>query len=190
MADVVVFHHVHELTSGVLQFADSLRAAGHSAHTPDLFDGSTFESLEDGVAHAESIGFGELIERGVTATADLREPFAVVGFSLGVLPAQRLAQTDARVTTAVLCHSCVPVSEFGDGWPDRVPVQIHAMEQDPFFIGDGDIDAALALIDLAPKAGLFLYPGDQHLFADASLPSHEPTAEARLLERVLALLDD
>jgi hypothetical protein len=35
------------------------------------------------------------------------------GFSLGVLPAQSLAQTRSGALGALLFHSCVPVSEFG-----------------------------------------------------------------------------
>jgi len=45
-----------------------------------------------------------------------------------------------------LCYSCVPVAEFGS-WPDGVPVQVHGMDADPIFVGDGDIDAgATALL--------------------------------------------
>lgn len=188
MAHVVAFHHVLGRTTGVASFAGDLRAAGHTVDTPDLFDGERFDTIDAGAAHAESVGFGEIIERGVRAIAHLDGPLVVLGFSLGVLPAQQLAQTDDRVTAAVLCHSCVPLEQFGGEWPDAVAVQIHAMEDDPFFLDDGDMDAALDLIGSVQDAELFLYPGDTHLFADASIPSHEPAAAAQLLERVLALL--
>jgi len=82
----------------------------------------------------------------------------------------------------------VPVSEFGAAWPAGVPVQVHAMEADPWFVGDGDIDAAQALVAEADDAELFLYPGDQHLFADSSLPSYDAEAAGLLRERVLAFL--
>ena len=109
------------------------------------------------------------------------------GFSLGVLPAQKLAQTRPGARGALLCYSCVPASEFG-GWPAGVPVQIHGMDADPFFVDEGDVDAARALVDEAEDAELFLYPGDQHYFADSSLPSYDPAATALLTERVLDLL--
>jgi dienelactone hydrolase len=83
----------------------------------------------------------------------------------------------------------LPVSEFGAAWPDGVPVQVHAMDADPFFVDEGDIDAARALVDEAKDAELFLYPGDQHLFADSSLPSYDPDAAALLRERVLSFLN-
>lgn len=191
VSTVVVFHHALGLTPGVAQFAGALREAGHDVHTPDLFDGQTFDSVEAGVAHASTIGFGEIARRGTSSLDALElgaEPVVVVGFSLGVLPAQRLAQTDSRVSAAVLCHSCVPLGEFGDAWPDDVSLQIHAMEEDPLFLDEGDMDAALDLIGSVADAELFLYPGEQHLFADASLPSHDAGATAQLIERTLDVL--
>jgi dienelactone hydrolase len=80
------------------------------------------------------------------------------------------------------------MSEFGSAWPDSVPVQIHGMDADPIFVGEGDIDAARALVDAAKDAELFLYPGDQHYFADNSLPSFDPEATALLTRRVLDFL--
>ncbi|MDQ3411256.1 MAG: dienelactone hydrolase family protein [Chloroflexota bacterium] len=189
MAEVVLFHHAQGLTPGVVAFAGELRRAGHTVHTPDVYDGRTFTTLEEGVAHAEEIGFGEVIERGLRAVEGLPAGLVYAGFSLGVLPAQRLAQTRAGARGALLCHSCVPVSEFGVAWPGGVPVQVHAMDADPIFVDDGDIDAARALVDEATGADLFLYPGDQHLFADSSLPSYDADAAELLTERVLSFLD-
>jgi dienelactone hydrolase len=187
-AEIVLFHHAQGLTHGVVAFADELRRAGHTVHTPDLFEGRTFGTLDEGVGHAGEIGFGEVIERGIRAVEALPAELVYAGFSLGVLPAQRLAQTRAGARGALLFHACVPVSEFGAAWPDRVPVQVHAMEADPFFVGDGDIDAARALIDQAKDAKLFLYAGDRHIFADCSLPSYDAEASALLVQRVLDFL--
>jgi len=112
------------------------------------------------------------------------------GFSLGVMPAQRLAQTRPGARGALLFHACLPVSEFGPSWPEEVPVQVHAMDADPFFVEEGgDIDAARALVEEAENAELFLYPGDRHLFADGSLPSYDADATALLSQRVRTFLD-
>ena len=157
-------------------------------HTPDLFDGRTFDSIEEGMGYAEEIGFDEVLERGVRAVEGLPTELVYAGFSLGVLPAQKLAQTRPGARGALLFYSCVPVSEFGPGWPDGVPVQIHGMDADPFFVGEGDIDAARALVESAKDAELFLYPGDQHYFADSSLPTYDPNATALLTQRVLHFL--
>jgi dienelactone hydrolase len=188
MAEVLLFHHVQGQTAGVVAFADELRQAGHTVHTPDVYDGRTFESLDEGMAYAREVGFGEIFERGVRAADGLSSELVYAGFSLGAMPAQKLAQTRPGAQGALLFHSCVPTSEFGTSWPADVPVQVHAMDTDPFFIDDGDIDAARALVASAEHAELFLYPGDQHLFADSSLPSYDADAAALLSRRVLDFL--
>ena len=190
MAEVLLFHHVQGLTPGVVAFADELRAAGHTVHAPDLFEGRTFGSIPDGLAYIEGIGFEEMRERGVHLADDLPAELVYAGFSFGVLPAQKLAQTRAGARGALLFYSCLPVSgpwAFGP-WPTGVPVQIHGMDADPIFVGEGDIEAAREIVATADDAELFLYPGDQHYFADSSLPSYDPKATALLLERVKAFL--
>ena len=188
MAEVVLFHHALGLTPGILAFADEVRRAGHTVHTPDLFGGRTFDTIEEGVNYASETGFGEVIERGVQAVDALPPALVYGGFSLGVLPAQKLAQTRAGARGALLFYSCVPVSEFSPSWPEEVPVQVHAMDADPFFVDEGDIDAARALVDGTEDAELFLYPGNQHLFADSSQPSYDAQATTLLMERVLSFL--
>lgn len=188
MAEVVLFHHAQGLTPGVIAFADQLRAAGHTVHTPDLFDGHTFDTLEEGLGYAGKVGFGAVTDRGVRAAEGLPAEVVYAGFSLGVVAAQQLAQTRAGARGALLFHSCIPVSEFGSSWPDGVPVQVHGMDADSFFVDDGDLAAARALVDEAADAELFLYPGEQHLFADSSLSSYDAGASALLTERVLDFL--
>jgi dienelactone hydrolase len=189
MAEVVLFHHAQGLTTGVLDFADGLRTAGHTVHTPDLFDGKVFASLDEGLAYAGEVGFGDVLERGVRAADGLADRLVYAGFSLGVMAAQKLAQTRPGAAGALLFHACVPASEFGDAWPATVPVQVHAMDHDPFFVDDGDIDAARELVASAPRGELFLYPGDQHLFADESLDTYDPEASALLARRAHDFLD-
>ena len=189
MAEVLLFHHALGLTAGIHAFADELRQAGHTVHTPDLVDGRTFDTIDEGVAYAGKVGFGEIIDRGVRAADELADGLVYAGFSLGVLPAQKLAQTRAGARGALLFYSCVPVSEFGESWPAGVPVQIHGMDADPFFVDEGDIDAARELVDSTEHAELFLYPGDQHYFADSTLPSYDAGAANLLQQRVLAFLD-
>jgi dienelactone hydrolase len=188
MAEVLLFHHALGQTTGFGAFADELRQAGHTVHTPDLYDGRTFKTLDEGVAYAQEIGFGEIIERGTRAADELPNELVYAGFSLGVLPAQKLAQTRAGARGALLFYSCVPMSEFGPSWPAGVPVQIHGMDADPMFVGEGDLDAAREVVDSAAHGELFLYPGDQHYFADSSLPSYDEDAATLLTKRVLEFL--
>jgi dienelactone hydrolase len=190
IAEVLLFHHAQGLTPGVRAFADELRAAGHTVHTPDLFDGRTFTSIDEGMAFIEEQGFDSMRERGHRVANDLPAELVYAGFSFGVLPAQKLAQTRPGARGALLCYSCVPISgdwAFGP-WPDGVPVQIHGMDADPIFVGEGDIDAAREIVATVEDAQLFLYPGDHHYFADSSLPSFDADATALLSRRVLEFL--
>jgi dienelactone hydrolase len=186
MTEVVLYHHVQGLTEGVRAFADELRQAKHTVHTPDLFDGQTFDTIEEGMAFAGEKGFGALAERGVAAAEGIDGPVVYAGFSFGVMPAQNLAQTRDGAAGALLMCGCLPASEFG-GWPAGLPVEVHGKEDDPFFAED--LEAARALVASADRGELFLYAGDEHLFADSSLAAYDPAATALLLERVLAFLD-
>ncbi|MBY4589188.1 MULTISPECIES: dienelactone hydrolase family protein [Rhizobium] len=191
MAEILLFHHAQGLTPGVRAFADEIRAAGHIVHTPDLFDGRIFDSIEEGLAYIGQIGFDAIRERGVQVADELPRELVYAGFSFGVLPAQKLAQTRRGARGALLFYSCLPISgrwAFGP-WPEGVAVQIHGMDNDPIFVGEGDIDAAREIVAKVDDAELFLYPGDQHYFADSSLPSYDADATALLVTRVLAFLD-
>src|SRR5215208_6402891 len=187
MTEVVLYHHVQGLTEGVRTFAVELRRSGHTVHTPALFDGCTFETIDEGIAFAREVGFGALAEQGVAAAEDVRPGAVYAGFSCGVMAAQQLAQTRPGAGGALRMYSCLPVSEFGGAWPEGVPVQVHGKAADPFFADD--LEAAQALVDSTEQAELFLYPGEEHLFADSSLPAYDAAAAALLTERVLAFLD-
>ncbi len=186
MADVLLYHHIQGLTDGVRAFADTLRLAGHTVHTPDLFEGRTFDSIEEGFGFARGAGFASIQERGIAAANELQPELVYAGFSFGVTIAQRLAQTRSGARGAVLIDSCIPTSEFGKTWPPAVPVQIHGKQDDEFF--DEDLPAARELAGSTAAAELFVYPGDQHLFADSSLDAYDPDAAALLIERVRAFL--
>ena len=189
MTEVLLFHHAAGQTPGFLAFAESLRTAGHTVHTPDVYEGRVFSDLDAGLAHAKQIGFGVLHDRALAAAQELPDAVVYAGFSIGAMPAQQLAQTRPGALGALLFDSCAPVSEWGDSWPVGVPVQVHGMDGDDFFAEEGgDIDAARQLVATAPEAELFLYHGDGHLFADSSLPGYDPAAAALLTERVLDLL--
>lgn len=188
MTEVLLFHHAQGLTPGCLSFADRLRVAGHTVHTPDLYEGNTFTELDAGVGFAEQVGFDTIIERGRLAAHGLPEEIVYIGISLGVLPAQTLAQTRPSARGAVFISACVPPSEFGDGWPPDVPLQIHMMNADQLVVAEGDLDAARELAQAVENAQLFLYPGDQHLFIDEGLPDYDPEAATLLTERTLGLV--
>lgn len=190
MAEVLLFHHAQGLTPGIRAFADELRGAGHTVHTPDLFEGRTFGSIDEGMAFIKATGFEAMQQRGLRAADGLPAALVYAGFSFGEMVAQQLAQTRPGARGALLFYSCIPITgEWAFGpWPAGVPVQIHGMDADPYFAGEGDVDAAREIVATVDDAELFLYPGDQHYFADSSLPSYDAAATALLMQRVLAFL--
>ena len=193
MTEVVLFHHVQGLTDGVRGFAEQLRAGGHTVHTPDLFDGERPATVDEGVAYVQRVGDHVLGERAGRAVAGLPEGLVYAGFSWGGGTAQRLAQTRPGARGALLYESCLPISgQWAIGpWPEGVPVQIHGMDQDPFFALEGDLDAARELVKtVGPElAELFVYPGDRHLFTDSSLPAYDADATAQVVKRSRQFLD-
>jgi dienelactone hydrolase len=187
VAEVLLFHHAQGKTRGFLAFADDLRDAGHTVHTPDLYDGNTFDDLDAGVGYAKQVGFGEIAERGQRAADGLPDGLVYAGFSLGVMPAQALAQTRPGAKGALLFSAAFPASEFSGAWPQGVPLQIHMMDGDEWALED--LPAARELVGSVDGAELFLYPGDKHLFADSSLSDYDAQAATLLKERVLAFLN-
>jgi dienelactone hydrolase len=186
MTELILFHHAQGLTDGVRAFADELRAAGHVVHVPDLYDGETFATLPEAMAHVEQVGFGTIVERGGAAAEGLPDDIVYAGLSLGVLPAQMLAQTRPGARGALLLHGCVPPSEFDGPWPEGVPVQIHLMDADE--VAAEDLEAARELDATVETAELFVYPGDRHLFSDSSLAEYEEGPATLLKKRVRAFL--
>jgi dienelactone hydrolase len=186
MPEILLFHHAQGRTTGVLAFADDLRADGHVVHTPDLYDGKTFAGLDDGVGYAREVGFDTIMERGRRAADDLPSELVYAGFSLGVMPAQLLAQTRPGAKGALFFSAALPPSEFGESWPSGVPLQIHMMEEDEWV--DEDLPVARELVAKSDDAELFLYPGDRHLFADSSLPDYDESAARVLRDRVSVFL--
>ena len=182
MAEVVLFHHALGMTDPIRGFAEELGAAGHTVHTPDLFGGRTFESIDAGMAHVDGLGGPiAVVERGRAAVASLPGEVVNVGFSLGVLAAQALAQTRPGARGAVLCYSAVPLAQWGENWPatwpDGVRLQLHILD------GDEDFEIAQGLAAKVSGAELFVYGGSEHYLAE-----HDEQARGLLLERVLDFL--
>ena len=187
MTELILFHHAQGLTKGVQAFAEQIRHAGHHVTVPDLYAGATFASIEAGVAHAKSIGFGEITARGEAAAAKLPANIVYAGFSLGAIPAQKLAQTRPGALGAILYHGVVPSSEFSESWPAGVGLQMHFAQNDPW--SEEDIEVARDLADTVPNGELHLYPGSGHLITDSSLTEYDAAATKIILERTLRFLE-
>jgi dienelactone hydrolase len=146
-------------------------------------DGKTFVTLDEGMAYVRELSFDAIIERGERAVADLPNELVYAGMSLGLMPAQKLAQTRPGARGALLLHGCLPPSEFG-GWPGGVSAQIHTMDADEY----GDVDVAREFAASVADIELFEYPGDRHLFTDRSLDDYDEAAATQVRDRALAFL--
>jgi dienelactone hydrolase len=93
--EVVLFHSALGLRPAIREFADRLRADGHTVHTPDSFDGEVFENLEDGMSKRDPIGIPELMGRAQAAVAGLPSRIVFAGFSMGTGAAEFMAGTRA-----------------------------------------------------------------------------------------------
>ena len=189
MVDVILFHHAQGLTDGVRAFADDLQAAGHSVTVPDLYDGETFDTLEDGLGYARQVGFGTVHERGLQAAQGLPNDIVYAGFSLGVMPAQELAQTRPGARGALLFYSAVPASEFGGPWPQGVPLQIHGMDADPIFVDEGDLAAARDLVERSTMPSCSSTPATSTCSPITACRHYDEDAATLLTQRVLKFLD-
>src|SRR5205807_8254000 len=90
------------------------------------------------------IGFDEILRRGVAAADGLPSDAVYAGFSLGAMPAQKLAQTRLGALAAILYHNCMPLTAFGPEWPMDVAVQIHVRPDDKWL--EEDMVAAEELV--------------------------------------------
>jgi len=185
---IVLFHHAQGLTDGVVAFADRLRDAGHEVMVPDLFEGATFATLDEGVAAVEAMGFESILATGVSmGSSGPSEVYA--GFSLGALVAHKLAQTRPGAKGALLYHyGDVPVEMFGDIWPDGVSVQFHISEQDEWR-EEGVVEEFVRRVGEVATGELFEYPGSAHLFTDSSLAEYQAESASLVVGRTLAFLD-
>lgn len=188
MPTVVLFHHAQGLTPGIEHLADRFRAGGHEVIAPDLFEGRTFATLDEGVDYAQGVGFDVIAQRGRDAVEHLSPSLVYAGISLGVVPAQMLTQTREGALGGIFISACLPFEEFGT-WPTDMPVQIHAMTHDAQFKGEGDYKAASQLVDTTDFAELYLYPGRDHLFADDSLDTFDENITTIMSAKCLEFLD-
>ncbi|XKH55836.1 dienelactone hydrolase family protein [Citricoccus nitrophenolicus] len=186
MTAILLFHHALGLTDGVRWLAGRLADAGHTVHTPDLFAGRTFGTLEDGVAHAgQDVGVDGILQRADEAAATHPEATGFLGISLGALPAYRLAQTRPSARACIAISAALPVDHFAPHWPAGVALDLHLKSSDPW--GEDDLPVAWRLA--GDVAELYEYPGDQHLFTEHGHSDFDPAATNLVLSRTLATLE-
>ncbi|WP_042443181.1 dienelactone hydrolase family protein [Streptacidiphilus jiangxiensis] len=180
VAQIVLFHSTYGLRPAVTDAAERLRAAGHVVHTPDLYDGKTFDDIESGLAHRDLITREELLRRAVAAVAPLLTPdgpgLVYAGFSLGGAIAQNLALADERALGLLLLHG---TSDLPADVSTSLPVQLHVAEPDPFETEDWLNAWYLQLVRAGADVEIHRYRGAGHLFTDPALPDYDAEAADR-----------
>lgn len=184
MTEILLFHHANGLTDGVRSFAQTLREAGHTVHTPDLFAGRTFDRVEEGVAFRNEVGQEVLMGRASAAAEGLPADIVYAGMSMGCMPATVLLLQRPGARGAVYLYGAVDPAWFDAEWPAGVPAQAHQTEDDPWRETEADEGFAKRV----PGSETFLYPGSGHLFADPGHPDYDEAAATLATERILGFL--
>ncbi|MBB5118522.1 dienelactone hydrolase [Streptomyces eurocidicus] len=169
--------------------AERLRAAGHEVHVPDLYEGRTADTVEDGMAIKDEIGHEELLRRAIVAAAPLSDRGLVyAGFSLGGSVAQNLALGDEKARGLLLLHGTSDLAE--DAAVDELPVQLHVADPDPFEPHDWLNAWYLRMRRAGAEVEVHRYAGAGHLFTDPELPDHDAEAAEAAWRVALAFLDE
>ncbi|MFJ9677403.1 dienelactone hydrolase family protein [Streptomyces sp. NPDC101194] len=182
LMNIMLFHSTYGLRPAVHAAADRLRAAGHEVHVPDLFEGHTFETVEEGLAFKEEVGKDELLRRAVLAAAPYSDRGLVyAGFSFGASTAQTLALGDEKARGLLLFHGTSDIAENAS--VDELPVQLHVADPDPFETHDWLNSWYLQMQRTGADVEIYRYPGAGHLFTDPELSDFD-LASAELAWKV------
>lgn len=184
----MLFHSTYGLRPAVLEAAERLRAAGHQVQVPDLFEGRTFETVEEGMAHRDGIGRDELLKRAVLASAPHSDQGLVyAGFSFGGSLAQHLALADEKARGLLLLHGTADLED--DTSVDDLPVQLHIADPDPFETHDWLNAWYLRMRRAGADVEVHRYPGAGHLFTDPGLEDYDAEAAEQAWTAALGFLD-
>lgn len=184
MAEILLFHHAHGLTDGLCSMADRLRGDGHTVHTPDTYSGRVFTNLDEGIGFAETIGRDAVAHVAMRSARKFHDADVTIGFSMGSMQAQLVAQHVRRMRGCVLMGGATPPDRLGSEWRAHVPLQIHVADPDDWCTTE-EVDA---LHRSAPGAEVYRYPGRAHMFVDPSLPDYDADSADMFEERLLGWL--
>ncbi|MEU9193451.1 dienelactone hydrolase family protein [Streptomyces hundungensis] len=186
--NIMLFHSVHGMRPAVREAAERLRAAGHEVHVPDLYEGRTAETAEEGARLKDEIGKEELLKRAVLAAAPYSERGLVyAGFSLGGSIAQTLALGDEKARGLLLFHGTSDMAE--NTAVDELPVQLHVADPDPFESADWLNSWYLQMRRAGADVEIYRYPGAGHLYTDPELPDYDEASAELTWRTALGFLD-
>lgn len=188
-SELVIFHSAYGLRPALLDWAERLRALGHTLHTPDLYDGEVFTDRMDAIRKIQEVGWDGLLDRARASVANLPDNVIYAGFSNGGACAELLAATRPGARGAILMHAPLMVRDLGwKDWPSGVPVQVHFAKGDP--LRNEAVIESLATRVRAAGASFeeHLYEASGHLFADPAMPAYDAAAAEQMFQRVVEFL--
>ncbi len=186
--NIMLFHSTYGLRPAVRAAADRLRAAGHEVWMLDLFEGRTFETVEEGMAFNDGIGKEELLRRAVLAAAPYSSAAWCTRGSRSAPPSRRPWRSATRRPLG--CCSCTArrTSPRARRWTR--PVELHVAEPDPF---ENCNDRPSAWYLQMQRAGadveIYRYAGAGHLYTDPDLPDYDEEAAEATWRVALGFLD-
>lgn len=186
---IVMFHSAYGLRPAVRAAAERLRAAGHEVYVPDLYDGRTTDTVEEGMKIKDAIGREELLQRAVAAAAPHSDQGLVyAGFSLGGSIAQTLALGDEKARGLLLLHGTSDIAD--DAVTDQLPVQLHVAEPDPFESEDWLNAWYLRMAKTGADVEVYRYRGAGHIYTDPELHDYDAEAAEQTWAVALSFLAD
>ncbi|MEW9551144.1 dienelactone hydrolase family protein [Nonomuraea sp. NPDC050783] len=186
MAQIVLFHSMLGLRPAERRAAERLRASGHDVVTPDLFDGRTASTIEEGfVLKDEQIGWPTIEQRAREAVRSLPADTVLAGISMGGGVVHTLLPSRPDTAGVLLLHG---VAEIRTTARAGLPIQLHISDADPF----APRATVASWQDGATRAGadleVFSYPKVGHYFTDPDLADHDEHAATLTWRRVLDFL--
>jgi dienelactone hydrolase len=187
MAEIVLFHHAGGLMPGVLDLAEKLRVVGHTVHTPDLFEGHTFDDVNDGVAWAQGIGQEVFADRAKAFVRTVpSEELVYGGLSMGCARAAEQVLFRQGALAAFFLYGAIDPAWWNKRWPADVPAEAHLTESDPW----RELEAEEGFKARIPRHELFTYPGQGHLFMEPDHPDYDEELAHIVTSSLIDFLDE
>jgi dienelactone hydrolase len=187
MVSVILFHSVMGLRKVEKDAAARIRAAGHDAVTPDLYEGRTADTIAEGFTLMSEIGWSIVCERAEKAVSDLPQSTVLAGISMGAGVVANLWPKRPVTTGVLLFHGLADIPDNARG---GLPLQVHIAGPDHFVPDAQMSDWQTAAKQLGLAAQLFKYPGAGHFYTDTTSPDYNAAATELTWERALAFLKD
>jgi len=187
VAHIILFHSVQGLRDVEREAAERFRKAGHDVTTPDLYEGQTALSIDEGIAIKDGIGWDTLIERAHAACVGLPDKAVLAGFSMGAAVACSLWAKRTATSGILLVHG---LGDLPKWVKSGLPVQAHFADPDPYLMPEVAADWNDRAFRIGLALEIFTYDGAGHFYTDAASADYNAEATEQTFERALSFLEN